>query len=693
RPRLRLCLHRRGSRLPASGIRLGRRLADAGHRVPALVRRDAARPARHIPRPARPLRRGQAGGHRAVGRRRAPGARAPAERQHAGHRPGHGRPGQLHPHPGPRLPAHPAHLLLRHPRRGHRPRPDHRGRDDRPLRPPPRHRGHQGLRSRHPDRSPGARRPAHPGRRRTRRRAARPPELDRPLPTCPSQRNPPRRDRPASPLTSPGRAAACPRAAYARNVTQAASSRPRASDRATVERTVRDLILGVVEQRVPAGTSIVLEGAPGIGKTFLARAIVDAIEPGAASIRRVVGLPGRRNDPFGVAGALLGDVPCDPDPGDAAFDRVDELCADGPVVLWVDDAHHLDAASLTLLRRLAWASRDLPLVLLVSARPYPAREPLAMLVRQAQVRLRLPPMGPMMTERLVYDHTGRWPGPVLRRVLDLAAGNPLFATELLGTYERAGALAEAGPDSVDARFELDLRATGLTEVVRAHLGQLDQPTRDMLAVMSVWGTGISVDDLARLLPGQPGDGRPPPPDDLLERAIASGLIRREPAGTVGFSHDLFREVTYAGLAEPRRRALHRQVAGLLAAAGYRPTLVADHLLRAAGPGGDPVLAAALHEAVTATRGYAPEVTADLLDDVAALGGAEVTGRLLLDRADALFHRGRGESAEALIRERIATVTDPGVAAQMQLLLIRSLMNRADIPAALAALDRTIAIPA
>src|SRR6185312_8040430 len=498
-------------------------------------------------------------------------------------------------------------------------------------------------------RSPGARRPAHPGRRRTRRRAARPPELDRPLPTRPSQRNPPRRDRPASPLTSSGRAAACPRAAYARNVTQAASSRPRASDRATVERTVRDLILGVVEQRVPAGTSIVLEGAPGIGKTFLARTIVDAIEPGAASIRRVVGLPGRRNDPFGVAGALLGDGPGDPDPGDAAFDRVDELCADGPVVLWVDDAHHLDAASLTL------------------------------------VRLRLPPMGPMMTERLVYDHTGRWPGPVLRRVLDLAAGNPLFATELLGTYEHAGALAEAGPDSVDARFELDLRATGLDEVVRAHLGQLDQPTRDMLAVMSVWGTGISVDDLARLLPGQPGDGRPPPPDDLLERAIASGLIRREPAGTVGFSHDLFREVTYAGLAEPRRRALHRQVAGLLAAAGYRPTLVADHLLRAAGPGGDPVLAAALHEAVTATRGYAPEVTADLLDDVAALGGAEVAGRLLLDRADALFHRGRGESAEALIRERIATVTDPGVAAQMQLLLIRSLMNRADIPAALAAL--------
>src|SRR5262249_57174241 len=114
------------------------------------------------------------------------------------------------------------------------------------------------------------------------------------------------------------------------------------------------------------------------------------------------------------------------------------------------------------------------------------------------------------------------------------------------------------------------------------------------------------------------------------------------------------------------------VARLLAAEGYRPTLVADHLLRAAEPGDDPALVTALHDAVAATRGYAPEVTADLLDDVAALGGPEVTGRLLLDRADALVHRGRGESAEALIRERIATVTDPGVAAQLQLLLIRSL---------------------
>ena len=129
------------------------------------------------------------------------------------------------------------------------------------------------------------------------------------------------------------------------------------------------------------------------------------------------------------------------DPGAAAFDRVDELCADGPVVLWADDAHNLDAATLTLLRRLVWASQSLPLAVLVTTRPYPSREPLRALAEQAQARLPLPPMGPMMLERLVYDRMGRWPGPLLRRILGLAAGNPLFAAELLRAYPSAGALA------------------------------------------------------------------------------------------------------------------------------------------------------------------------------------------------------------------------------------------------------------
>lgn len=270
------------------------------------------------------------------------------------------------------------------------------------------------------------------------------------------------------------------------------------------------------------------------------------------------------------------------EPGDAAFDRVDELCADGPVVLCVDDAHHLDAASLTLVRRLIWASRSLPLAVLVTMRPSPSREQLTTLVQQAQIRLRLPPMGPMMVERLVFDPTGRWPGPALRRILGLAAGNPLFVGELLDAYQKAGALAATGPDVIEARFELDQQATGLEEMIRSQLKQLDQPTQDLLAAVAVWGTDIPVDDLGGMLPDSARAL-----DELIERAISSGLARREPAGTVGFTHDLFREVTYGDLPDPRRRETHRRAAQILAAAGYRPSLVADHLLRTAGTDGDP----------------------------------------------------------------------------------------------------------
>jgi hypothetical protein len=466
-----------------------------------------------------------------------------------------------------------------------------------------------------------------------------------------------------------------------------ASHRSPPPDRVTVARTVHDLIHGLTESRSPPGTSIVIEGAPGIGKTHLSREITDAVPPGAARVVLVAGEPGRRNDPFTAAGQLLRRPPAARDPGDEAFDRVDELCAAGPVVLCADDAHHLDGASLTLLRRLMWASRSLPLAVVVTARPDPSRAALSALVRQAQVRLVLPPMGRMLVERLVFDQAGRWPGPRLRGALELAAGNPLFVIELLRAYQNAGALAEAGPEAIEARFDLDLRATGLNEVIKAHLTQLDEPARDVLGALAVWGSDVAVTDLGAMLPGTAHS-----PGALVDQATSSGLVRLDPAGTIGFTHDLFREVTYGELAEPSRRAMHARAARLLQAAGYRPTLVADHLLRASQTGTDPALVTALHDAVAATRGSAPEVTADLLDDVAALTGSDVPEALLPDHAQALFLRGRGESAETLIRTRITTVTDPAVAAQLQLTLIRSLVNRAATTAAQAAIEHTITIP-
>ena len=232
-------------------------------------------------------------------------------------------------------------------------------------------------------------------------------------------------------------------------------------------------------------------------------------------------------------------------------------------------------------------------------------------------------------------------------------------------------------------------------MIRAHLGELDQPARYLVDALAVWGADITEAELAQLLAAPPAAAPPTATQQAgqpLEQAIGSGLVRREPSGTVGFQHDLFCEVAYAELPGARRSDLHRRAARLLSASGYRPALVADHLLRAGGPAADPGLGAALFEAVAATRSYAPEVTADLLDDVAAMSGPEVPEPMLVDYATALFRHGRAQSAETVIRARIAAVTDPSVAAQLQATLIRSLINRADVPAALAAIESTLAVP-
>ena len=412
----------------------------------------------------------------------------------------------------------------------------------------------------------------------------------------------------------------------------------------------------------------------------------------------------RRNEPFATIEQLTGPAPDGSDPSDVAFDRVDMLCGAGPVLAWVDDAQHCDAASLTVLRRLVWASRDLPLVVLITARPFPVREQLEMVARQTDLRCRLPPMDRMMVERLVFDRTRRWPGAGLRALLEPAAGNPLFVTELLRSLDNSDALLATGADSVDVRPDAISRPAGLEATIREHLGQLDESASGVVAVLAVWGTPVLVDDLATTLYTSADDLQAP-----LRRAIESGLVRTvdagrvdpvgpsgEDAATVDFSHDLYREVRYADLPEADRRATHRRIAQVLRDTGGRPGLVAEHALRGAASDApsDPQVVAALQEAVRRTRLTSPEVAADLLGDAEAIVAlpSPAEEKLLVQRTLDLFLAGRGRAAEQLIRERIGTVTDRAVAGGLQSVLIRSLVNRADVDGSLAAIDRTAAIP-
>ena len=477
-------------------------------------------------------------------------------------------------------------------------------------------------------------------------------------------------------------------------------------DRAAVVELLRSRIGLATADRV--GTSLCVRGPAGIGKSSLIRSLLDDVThpaspptPTAVTTLRAVGDERRRHEPFAVLGQLTGPVPSGDDPADTVLDRVDELCAAGPVVVWVDDAHHADAASLAGLRRMVWAGRSLPLTVVLSTRPTPWPEQLELLVRQVETSVELPPMDPMMAEGLVRDRLGRWPGPRLRRVLDGAGGNPLFLTELIRELQRGDRLQPAGRDAVDIAPGVSMRGTALDSLIRTHLAGVDETGTELLTALAVWGTAARLGDLADLLYSTP-QALAPAVDQTVRAGVALVLSDIDAVdgrldGTVDFVHDLYREVAYEAAAEADRRRLHRRVAAVLTGRGADPALIAEHLLQATSDrdrdadGKD--LLAALNAAVAASGTFAPQVAVDLLaladglttrDDPAA-------ERVLLQRADELFRTGRGAAAERLVRERIGEVRDPAVAAGLQRVLITSQINRADVDGALDSMGRTLSI--
>ncbi len=460
----------------------------------------------------------------------------------------------------------------------------------------------------------------------------------------------------------------------------------------------RDLVAAAVDDAVRTlgegvGGSVYLEGPPGIGKTHLVSTALERAEPPPVLLR-AVGDHRRRNVAFSaVAGLVDGHTHV----ADDLFARVDQWCAGGPVALWLDDAHHADSASLTVLRRLVWASRDLPLLVVVTGRPSPGREQLTMLRRQMAVHLTVPPLDHEAVARAVEETTGRRPGRRLRRALDAAAGNPLFVVETLRALRDQDLLVEIDDDQVDARSTRWVPRDDLVELVAEHLTQLDDSTREVMAALAAFGYPTPVDDLAEVLFSTPEAVLP-----SLRHAEQAGLARRDPAGRADFVHDLHRETLYASLPAATRAGLHRGIAQQLQRTGGDAALTAEHLLQAAadrsrasssgaGPS-DPEVLAALRRAVAESSAAAPEVAVDLMDDAAqVIGATDADDHAMLERLHHLFLGGRVESAEAFIRDRIRSVADRRTAGAMQTLLIRSLVNRAATAPALGAIDATLAI--
>ncbi len=254
--------------------------------------------------------------------------------------------------------------------------------------------------------------------------------------------------------------------------------------------------------------------------------------------------------------------------------------AKAPVLLLAEDLHWADPASLMTFGRLAREGAQLPLLLIGTLSPYPARAEvrslLAALEKLGVGRLELGPLSQAEVEELVGQLAGAPPGDGLLRLVGGANGNPFYVNELVAAVSADGTLS-VGPGGRAEVVEGQLPAS-LRQTVLHRLGGLPGSTLDVLRTAAVLGESFGVGELQALLSHPVAEIV-----GTLQPAIEAGVLMGTEKG-VAFRHRLVREAVYEDMPLPLRRAQHREVVGTLAAAAVPGERVAAHFVLGAEPG-------------------------------------------------------------------------------------------------------------
>jgi tetratricopeptide (TPR) repeat protein len=278
--------------------------------------------------------------------------------------------------------------------------------------------------------------------------------------------------------------------------------------------------------------------------------------------------PGREPDPERLLRALT--------------ELLDNLSADRPVIVALDDVHNADASSWQALYHMARRLPDRPVLVLATARIADlARHPVAGQVLvgleqdDALVRLELQALTDESVAALTRAVLGAddVPSALLSWLAERARGYPLLVIGLLR------ALIEEGTDLTQPR--LTRVPESLAGRVALLVGRLDPPDRELLEVLAVIGGRVDLDGLARVL-GRPLDRLGIP----LERLTRSRLVvEYETAHRLSYeiAHPLVQAAVYESIARVRRRSFHRLVGRALVAGGNFGG-AAPHFLRAADSG-------------------------------------------------------------------------------------------------------------
>jgi len=472
-----------------------------------------------------------------------------------------------------------------------------------------------------------------------------------------------------------------------------------------------------------AGRVVLLEGAGGIGKTLLLTLASQRAQARGVTVLRARGGELERQFPFGVALQLYEPYLSAASPRErsrvlaGAATHAEPLLSGGvvghgggvpefsllhglhwvatniaelqPLLIAVDDAHSADDASLRALLYTAQRIEDLPLAIVLTARPRPASAGsgdalTALATHPLAQRLELRPLSEAAIAAIVRRRLPHADDTFCAACARVTNGNPFFLRELLGeltaagiepTAERVGGVEELGPLTI-------------AQAIGARIERLSRGAAPLARAVAILGDGIPLPQaatLARLSPADAGTAA----DEL------AGADVLHPPPELSFVHPIVRQAVYLGIPAAERAQLHLDAAERLRGAPHVGTeaeeRAAAHLLHTL-PVGVPWVASCLHAAARrALAGGAPDTAAPyLLRALDESPADDQRAELLIDLARAEALAGMPGATDRL-RTAVALLEQPTARARALAQLGQALYTAGDNPGAASAFDEGLRV--
>lgn len=253
------------------------------------------------------------------------------------------------------------------------------------------------------------------------------------------------------------------------------------------------------------------------------------------------------------------------------------LAKEKPTIVFLDDIHWADNATVEFLLFIASRLRDYSLLFIASYRSDVVIRGhkvsrLKNNLRRARLlnEITINPLDRDDTRSFLFNLLNKNPSEEFTNKLYAKThGIPFYIEELINALEENGSLDKTGPEVILSDDDLPI-PDGIRNTVLQHLNFLSPEALRQIEVAAVAGIEFNLNMVAEITDTETGL------DELFEKK----LIKEKESDIAEFRHALIRDAVKSEVKWTQRKNLHKQIASYLEEKNSLPEIVAEHWLAA-----------------------------------------------------------------------------------------------------------------